>query len=130
MNRPAAEALTQRELEVMHLFWAEGELTAQAARDRLESTGRSLTYTTVATLCRILWEKGFLDRVGELRPFTFKPTKSFDEVSGHLVHEMIQRVFQGSREQLLVQIIGGQKLSAKKQALLEQLLVDDEGDSQ
>ena len=128
MNRPAAEALTQRELEVMHQFWAEGELTAQSARDRLEASGRSLTYTTVATLCRILWEKGFLERVGQARPFSFKPTKSFEEVSGNLVHDLLQRVFQGSRQQLLVQVLGQQKLSAKKQQLLQQLLLEDEGE--
>ncbi len=59
MNRPAAEQFTERELEVMHIFWGNGELTAQAARDQMEREGRSLTYTTVATLCKILWEKGF-----------------------------------------------------------------------
>lgn len=125
MNRPQAEALTQRELEVMHQFWAHGEMTAQSARDQLEQAGRSLTYTTVANLCRILWEKGFLQRVGELRPFSFKAIKTFDEVSSHLVRDLIQQVFQGSREQLLVQVIGDQKLSARKRALLEALLRDD-----
>lgn len=127
MNRPAAESLTQRELEIMHLFWSQGEMTAQSARDQLEASGRSLTYTTVANLCRILWEKGFLQRVGDLRPFSFKPTKSFEEVSGSLVRDLIQRVFQGSQQQLLVQIIGQQELSPRKRQLLEQLLLEDEG---
>ena len=128
MHRPAAEALTQRELEVMHVFWANGELTAQATRDHLEASGRGLTYTTVANLCRILWEKGFLERVGDARPYSFRPTKSFDEVSGNLVHDLVQRVFQGSRQQLLVQVIGQHKLSARKQALLQQLLLEDAED--
>ncbi len=122
MNRPAAEQLTERELEVMHIFWGNGELTAQAARDQMEREGRSLTYTTVATLCKILWEKGFLERIGESRPFTFKATKSFEEVSGHFVSDLVRRVFQGSREQLLLHIIGNQKLNAKKRKMLEQLL--------
>ena len=126
MERPAAEALTQRELEVMQQFWAHGEMTAQAARDHLESWGRALTYTTVATLCRILWEKGFLERVGQLRPFSFRSIKTFEEVSGHIVRDLIQQVFQGSREQLLVQVLGEQKLSARKKALLEELLNDEE----
>ena len=125
MNRPPAEALTERELEVMHMFWSHQELTAQEARDYLEVTGRSLTYTTVATLCRILWEKGYLMRVGDARPFTFKPVKSFQEVSGHLVSDLIRKVFQGSREQLLLHIVGNQKLSSKKRELLEELLREE-----
>ena len=127
MNQPPAEALTERELEVMHIFWSGGQLSAQAARDEFEHRGRPLTYTTVATLCRILWEKGYLERVGESRPFDYKPTTSFQEVSKHFVSDLVQRVFQGSREQLLLQIIGNKKLTKQKRKLLEDLLSDDEG---
>src|ERR1700722_19851606 len=54
MTRPAAKDLTQRELEVMHIFWNAGALTAAEVRDRLAATRRVLTYTTVANLVRIL----------------------------------------------------------------------------
>lgn len=127
MNRPPAEALTERELEVMHVFWATGQQSAQDARDELENRGRNLTYTTVATLCKILWEKGFLERTGEARPFQFMPAKSFQEVSRNLVSELVHRVFQGSREQLLLNVIGNKKLSKQKLKLLEELLRDEEG---
>ena len=127
MNRPPAEALTERELEVMHVFWANGIQSAQDARDKLENRGRVLTYTTVATLCKILWEKKFLVRIGEARPFQFKPAKSFQEVSKYLVSELVQRVFQGSREQLLLNVIGSKKLTKQKRKLLEDLLREDDG---
>src|SRR5262245_48878982 len=39
MARPAAHDLTERELEVMHVFWRFGELTAADARDRLAEEG-------------------------------------------------------------------------------------------
>jgi predicted transcriptional regulator len=127
MNRPQAEPLTDRELEVMHLFWSRGEMTAQSARDLLEASGRVLTYTTVANLCRILVDKGFLLRVGEVRPFSYRSTKTFDEVSGHLVTDMIQRVFQGSSEQLLLHVIGNSKLTASQREMLVQMLHEDGG---
>ncbi len=127
MNRPSAEALTERELEVMHVFWANGQQSAQDARDELEKRGRILTYTTVATLCKILWEKAFLERIGEARPFQFKPSKSFQEVSKHLVSDLIHRVFQGSREQLLLNVIGNKKLSKQKLKMLDELLREEEG---
>ena len=60
MARPPAKELTERELEIMHVFWRDGELTASAVRDRLADGGRDLAYTTVATLVRILVDKGFL----------------------------------------------------------------------
>lgn len=126
MNRPSADALTERELEVMHVFWAKGQQSAQEVRDELELRGRKLTYTTVATLCKILWEKEFLERIGELRPFEFMPAKSFQDVSKHLVSDLIHRVFHGSREQLLLNVIGSKKLSKQKLRMLEELLRDDD----
>ena len=54
--------------------------------------------------------------------------KSFQEVSKRLVSELVQRVFQGSREQLLLNVIGNKKLSKQKLKLLEDLLREEEGD--
>ena len=72
MARPKASELTERELEVMHVFWNRGEQTVAAARDELAAGGRDLAYTTVATLVRILVDKGFLQQTNEERPFRFR----------------------------------------------------------
>ena len=58
MARPAAKELTERELEVMHVFWDGGEMTANDARVRLAEAGVDRAYVTVANLVRILVEKG------------------------------------------------------------------------
>jgi predicted transcriptional regulator len=71
-------------------------------RDQLAADGRELAYTTVATLVRILGEKGFLEQTSGERPFRFRPARSFDEVSRSLVGDLVDRVFGGSREKLLM----------------------------
>ena len=127
MGRPRARDLTERELEVMHAFWGhEGDATAAEVRDRLAATGLDLTYTTVATLVRILFEKGFLAQVNEARPFRYRPSRSFDEVSDRFVGDLIQRVFQGSREQLFVRLFKERKLTPEERAVLSQILEEDE----
>ena len=40
MARPRAKELTERELEVMHVFWDRGDSTAVEVRDELEESGR------------------------------------------------------------------------------------------
>jgi|GraSoiStandDraft_4_1057263.scaffolds.fasta_scaffold1739433_2 predicted transcriptional regulator len=122
MARPKASELTERELEVMHLFWNRGEQTVAAARDDLAAQGRDLAYTTVATLTRILVEKGFLEQVNEERPFRFRAIRTFEDVSGNLVTELVRRVFGGSREQLLVRLMEQRKLTSKERAVLEKIL--------
>jgi len=122
MARPRASELTERELEIMHLFWNRGEQTAAAARDELARSGRNLAYTTVATLMRILVEKGFLEQTNSERPLRFRPIRSFEEVSGNLISDLIRRVFGGSREQLLVRLMEQRRLSARERAVLEKIL--------
>ncbi len=122
MVRPTAKELTERELELMHVFWRGGELTASEVRDKLAAGGRSLAYTTVATLIRILAEKGFLEQTNTERPFFYRPIRTHEEVSRNLVSDLVEKVFHGSREQLLVRLLEQRKLTAKERAMLESIL--------
>lgn len=126
MARPRAPELTERELEIMQVFWEQGEQTAAQVRDRLAEQGRDLAYTTVATLIRILSEKGSVEQTNSERPFLYRPIRTFEEVSGNLLNDMVRRVFGGSREQLLVSLLGQQRLTKKEKASLRQLLKDQE----
>lgn len=123
MSRPSMKELTERELEVMHVFWRGGEMTAAEARDRLASTGVDRAYVTVANLVRILVDKEFLKATNDERPFIYVPIRSWDEVSRSFVGDLIQRVFGGSREKMLVHLLGGnRRLTASERKLLEQIL--------
>src|SRR5215213_114243 len=127
MARPASKELTERELEVMHIYWRLGEGSATDARDALEKAGLDLAYVTVANLTRILVDKGFLEAINDQRPFRYRPLRSFEEVSRSFVGDLMDRVFQGSREQLLINLFGRRKkLTAKERALLEQILKEQE----
>ena len=128
MARPKAKELTERELEVMHAFWrqsdAHEDATAAQIRDELAASGRELAYTTVATLVRILCDKGFLAQTNQERPFTYRPIRTFSQVSGSLVGDLVERLFGGQREQLLLRLLEERKLSAKERAVLEDILRD------
>ena len=140
MARPKAKELTDRELEVMHAVWdlaaaadppasppAGGEAGATVAdiRDELARRGRDLAHTTVATLLRILGEKGFVTQTNDDRPFRYLPARTYEEVSGSLLGELVERVFGGSREQLLVRLVENRKLTKQERAVLEEVLRAD-----
>jgi BlaI family penicillinase repressor len=123
--RPAAKELTARELEVMQIFWSHGDLTAAAARDLLAEAGRDLTYTTVATLVRLLFEKDFLRQCNDERPFVYAPARSQAEVSKRLLGHVIDSVFNGSREQLLMRLFEQRPLTARERTVLESILKEE-----
>lgn len=122
MGRPPAKDLTERELEVMHAFWRHGEATAADARDRLAASGLDRTYTTIANLVRGLADRGFLHQVNEEKPFRYRASRSYEEISGRLLGDLVQRVFRGSRAQLLKRLVEQRALTAEERALLEEVL--------
>lgn len=122
MARPPAKELTERELEVMHEFWTRGESTVADVRDALAASGLDRAYTTVATLVRILTDKGYLEQTNHERPFRYRPARTYEEVSRKLLGEVLDRVFRGSREQLLVRLMEQKGLTAKERALLQDIL--------
>jgi BlaI family penicillinase repressor len=122
MARPPAKELTDRELDVMHVYWRTAAATAQEARDALAAAGIDLTYTTVATLVRILSEKGFLTATNAERPFRYRATRPYEEVSGRLLDDLVAKVFRGSRKQLLLRLMDDQPLGARERAVLEKIL--------
>ncbi len=126
MARPRAKELTQRELDIMHVFRETGEATVAQIRDRLEELGHGLAHTTVATLIRILTEKGFLDQTNAERPFVYRSLRSFEDVSTNMVGDLVARLFGGSREKLLVQLLDQQSLTPRERELLEEILRDEE----
>ncbi len=122
MGRPPAKDLTERELEVMHAFWSGGSATAAEARDRLAGSGLDRTYPTIANLVRALLEKGFLRQVNAERPFVYEPVRSYEDVSGRLLGDLVRRVFRGSRSELLCRLTEHRQLSSEERAVLEQIL--------
>lgn len=122
MGRPRAKDLTGRELEVMHIFWNHGEASAAEARDHLAATGLDRAYTTVATLVRTLHSKGFLKQLNDERPFRYQAIRSYEEVSRRLLGDLIDRVFRGSRSQLLYRLVEQKTLTAEERAVLEKIL--------
>jgi len=122
MARPPARELTERELEVMHAFWNRGESTVAEVRDLLAESGLDRAYTTIATLVRILAEKGFLNQINEERPFIYQPAQSYEDVSRKLLGEVVDRVFRGSRELLLVRLMERENLTDNERKLLKDVL--------
>ncbi len=122
MARPRVKELTQRELEIMHVFWRHGEQSAADVRERLAATGPDLAYTTVATLVRILVDKEYLRQTNHHRPFTYRPLRTFHDVSKRILSDVVNRVFHGSRKELLLQLMEDEELTGAEREILERLV--------
>ncbi len=114
--------LTPREFAVMKTFWDEGKMTADDARAELAKKGESLSYPTVANVVRSLTEKKCLKATNDQRPFIYKPTRTFEDVSKRIVGDLISRLFAGSREEMLINLLDRRKLTTREKNYLNKIL--------
>ena len=123
MARPPARQLTDRELQIMHHFWRHGPATAQEVRDRLETDDSlDLAYTTVATLIRILSEKGFLEAKNRERPCIYQAIRPYEDVSANMLDDLIDKVFLGSRKALLLKLVDEKTLTTRERTALVKIV--------
>ena len=94
-------------------------------RAELTASGLALASTTVATLLRILLDKGLLRVVDPQRPQRYEPVRQRDELARRMLDQFIDRVSNGSRVDTVMRLVGSERPSdrtrARVRALLEEL---------
>ena len=124
MGERERETLTKLELQIMQVIWREGASTVSAVQEGLE---QELAYTTVQTMLNILERKGKLKRKLRGRAFEYRATVSEDKATGHAVRDLVDRMFGGSSEELVMSLIKSRQIVAKKIAELTQKLEEEGG---
>jgi predicted transcriptional regulator len=111
--RPKSRTLTGQELEIMKIVWRLQNATVRDVYEALREW-RKIAYTTVMTMMNILEEKKYLKKQAKDRAYVYQATRPRSEVIKAMVHEFVDRVFNGSAEPLLVQLIKDRRLSKKE----------------
>jgi predicted transcriptional regulator len=122
MARHKSEQLTPSELEIMHVLWVTGPANVQMVQQHLE---RELAYTTVQTMLNILHKKGKVKRTLKDRAYFYKPAVSRSHVTTQHITDIVDRLFGGSAESLVMSLVETKHLTRKKLAQLQKLLEDE-----
>jgi BlaI family penicillinase repressor len=126
MTRRKTEHLTRLELEIMHVLWETGAANVQTVQQQLK---RELAYTTVQTMLNILHRKGKVKRTLKDRAYFYKPVVSRDQVVSHTVSDMVDRLFGGSAESLVMSLVETKHLTREKLDRLNKLLKKSQEES-
>ena len=122
MARSKSENLTPLELEIMHVLWIESPANVQTVQQHLQ---RDLAYTTVQTMLNILHRKGKVKRTLKDRAYLYKPVVSRSQVVGQHMSDIVDRLFGGSAESLVMSLVETKHLTPKKLARLQRLLEEE-----
>jgi predicted transcriptional regulator len=114
-KEPATIALTKLELKIMQVIWRCGSSTVTAVQAELEP---QLAYTTVQTMLNILERKGKLKRELQGRAFVYSARVTEDKALRQGLRDLIDRMFGGSSEDLVMSLLKSGEIDAKKLAEL------------
>ena len=107
--------LTKLELRIMQVIWRRGRCTVSEVQGEMEPP---LAYTTVQTMLNILERKGKLKRELQGRAYIYSATITEAKALGQGVRDLIDRMFGGSSEELVMSLLRNGEIDARKLAEL------------
>jgi predicted transcriptional regulator len=108
-------------MEIMDVIWEHGECPVATVWKTLHER-RGVSRNTVHTLVVRLEEKGWLAHSAAAGGFRYRATVSRKQAQRGTVERMVQTVFNGSAEGLVLALLEGGTLSKAEAARIRQLI--------
>jgi len=130
---PSRRRPTEAECNILSIIWERGTATVREVYEEL-SQRQEVGYTTVLKFMQIMTEKGLLERDASVRPQVFSPSRDKADVQRDMVGDLLDRVFGGSTESLVLGVLSSrpstpEEIAKIRRFLDEMELHESEGDS-
>lgn len=110
---------TDREADIMQVLWRRGASTVAEVREGLDD---DLAYTTVQTILRTLEQKQYVGHEEEGRTHRYFARVEQQAARKSALQHLLGKLFDGSSELLLTQIVADQKLDREQLERIRKLL--------
>jgi BlaI family transcriptional regulator, penicillinase repressor len=104
---------TEKELQILSILWKYGPSTVREINSKInqnENTG----YTTTLKLMQIMFEKGLLKRDDSSKTHMYIPANPENLIQKEIVGSLLNRVFAGSTEKLIMSALSAKKVSREE----------------
>jgi len=108
-----AKVLTPLERRIMRVLWDGGAGNVQKVLQGLTGEPR-LAYTTVQTILNVLHRKVKVKRKLVGRAYEYSAIVSQEAADSHAIKDVLQKVFRGSVDDLLLSLVRSKQLDAQK----------------
>jgi BlaI family penicillinase repressor len=123
-RKKASEQLPPMELAIMHVLWERGPSTVQEVQAQLEGEP---AYTTVQTILNVMERKGRTERTLRGKAYVYSAALSRDLAMGSAVQDLVQRMFGGSVETLLMNLVKTEQVDQETWKRLRRAIAEREG---
>lgn len=121
MARIKKQYPTEKELAILKVLWNKGPSTVRQVNEqinKIEKTG----YTTTLKLMQIMTDKGLLARDDSAFKHIYKPAISAADTETQLVGDMLDKVFAGSAERLVMRALSAKEVTAEEIERIRKIL--------
>lgn len=118
---------TDAELEILQVLWRRGPSTVRQVHRALGARRPEVAYTTALKMLQVMTDKGLVERDASDRPQVFRPRLPREQTERQIVRDLLDRVFEGSAKQLVMQALSARETSDKELEQIEKLLDKLEG---
>ena len=112
---------SELEYAILQVLWQLGSATVRDVHQRLSAT-REIGYTSVLKTLQIMHEKGLVLRDEAERAHVYTPAFSEEAAQGNIVTDLLQRVFRGSAQHLVLRALQVQPASRAERDEIRRLL--------
>jgi len=109
------------ELEILHVLWRKGPQTVRQIHPALRRK-REIGYTTVLKTLQVMAEKGLVTRDETERSHVYRAAVPEKSVKRRLVSDMLDRVFEGSAANLVLQALSTKRATPEDIRRIRKLL--------
>lgn len=117
---------TRAEMEILQVLWV---LEQATVRQIHEAIARDTGYTTVLKTLQIMTEKGLVTREPEGRAHVYRASATQKRATKAFIGELVERVFGGSAQQLVMQALGSRRASKEELKEIRKLIDELEENS-
>ncbi|MCC7475394.1 MAG: BlaI/MecI/CopY family transcriptional regulator [Pirellulales bacterium] len=121
MPRPASPHPTDGELEILHVLWEHGPSPLGVICESLRRE-RNVATTTVATMLRVMLDKGLVRRNQAARGQQWSAAVTQTAAAKSMVGKLLDGIFDGSASRLAVHLVEAGQLSPKELGELRKLI--------
>lgn len=125
MVRPVSPTLTEAELRLMKVLWEHGPSTVNEVVAALADEV-TLAESTVRTMLGILKDKGYVRTTSRGRAAVYHPLVDRTEARRSVARYLIDRFFDGSPRELVLNLLKDEELDEEEIARLRQLIQEAE----
>ncbi len=126
MPRPDAFRPTQVELQILQVLWDLGPSPVREIHKRLEAD-KGTNYSTTVKMLAVMLRKGLLKRDETAQPHVYRPVLSRQTAGKRMLHDLIERIYDGSTMSLVLQALSGSKVTGEELDEVRRMLDQMEG---